>query len=164
MNSNSMNTGHSISRQTTGKNAGKESLLSIPKVNNNEVNQRSESNVWQVLASKYDVRNATFEEIVDMANSLYKVGEIALEEVATLTFDNERATNHIKQLLNRGVLPGQVTAQINLYQTEANENGRRDWIAEFEASANEAFQYGDLISYQNHTKTANILKQLKQTD
>ncbi len=53
--------------------------------------------VYEELSTNYDVRNATFEEIVEISNVLYNSGEITLKEHAVITFDFERATNNLKQ-------------------------------------------------------------------
>lgn len=45
-----------------------------------------------------------------------------------------------------------------MYETPSNNNGERDWIAEFEARKEKDFKYGNLIGYQIKTKTLNVLQ------
>ncbi|OMP67239.1 hypothetical protein [Domibacillus epiphyticus] len=111
--------------------------------------------LYHSLATKYDVRNATFEEITDVANSLYKAGEISLREVAVLTFDYERAAQSIRKNAN-----GSVSSNFSMYETAANENGKRDWIAEFELRAAKDFKYGNLVGHSNKMKILSVLQRL----
>lgn len=118
--------------------------------------EKKPSTIYGELSSQYDVRNATFEEIVELSKALYEVGEISLAEHATLTFDYGRATNYLQQNA-----PG-VPSSFNMYETSADHNGRRDWIAEFEARASKSFQFGNLIGYQSNTKIVELLEGLSR--
>lgn len=115
---------------------------------------KNSSTVYEELSGKYDVRNATFEEVVEISNVLYGAGEISLAEHALITFDYERATNYLKRNA-----PG-VPANFNMYETSADSNGRRDWIAEFGARASSHFKYGNLVGYQTNSKVLAILQKL----
>ncbi|MEK5231736.1 hypothetical protein MHB42_08140 [Lysinibacillus sp. FSL K6-0232] len=115
------------------------------------------NNVWEELSQTYNIRNATFNEVKEVAARLYKAGEITLKEVVTLTFDYERATNYIKQHA-----PIHVSANFNMYETDADELGRRDWIAEFGARAQKDLQFGNLVGYSAKTKILTILQQLEK--
>ncbi|MEK4425458.1 hypothetical protein [Solibacillus sp. FSL K6-1523] len=116
--------------------------------------QKDSSTVYEELSSKYDVRSATFEEIVEISNALFEAGEISSKEHMLMTFDFERATNHLKQNV-----PG-VPSSFNMCETPADRNGRRDWIAEFGARASKNFKFGNLIGYQSNMKAVNILQRL----
>ena len=116
--------------------------------------QKDSSTVYKDLSRKYDVRNATFEEIVEISNVLYEAGEITLTEHTLITFDYERATNYLKRNT-----PG-VPANFNMHETSANSNGQRDWIAEFGARASSHFKYGNLVGYQTNSKIIAILQKL----
>lgn len=105
------------------------------------------------ISTKYDVRNATFDEIVEMSNELYEAGEISLKEHAVLTFDFGRATTNLKQNA-----PGYIPSSFDMYETAANSSGQRDWIAEFSARASKDFMYGNLIGHQNHMKIIDLLE------
>lgn len=113
------------------------------------------TNIWEEVASKYDVRKASFDEIKAISKELYDAGEISVKEVAFLTFDRGRATNYLKQ--NMPVL---IPDSFDMYETTSNSNGERDWIAEFEARAQKDFKYGNLIGYQNKMEVLKILQQL----
>lgn len=123
-------------------------------VQENHVGKNNASNVWEDLSNKYDVKNATFDDIVDIANSLYEAGEISLKEVALMTFDYERATNDLKQRF------GGASSDFSMFVTEANENGKRNWIEEFKERANKQFGFGNLIGHSNNLNIYNILQKL----
>lgn len=116
--------------------------------------QKDSSTVYEELSGKYDVGNATFEEVVEISNALYEAGEISLKEHMLITFDFERATNHLKQNA-----PG-VPSNFNMYETAADSNGRRDWIAEFGARASKNLKFGNLIGYESNKKILDILERL----
>lgn len=117
--------------------------------------QKDSSAIYKELSSRYDVRNATFEEITEMSKALYGVGKISFKEHAVLTFDFDKATNYLKRHA-----PGYIAADFDMYETFANSAGQRDWIAEFEARASKDFKYGNLIGYQSKMKVLNILERL----
>jgi len=116
---------------------------------------KNSSTVYEELSGKYDVRNATFGEVTEIADALYKAGEIMLGEVAALTFDYDRATNNLKQ--HAGM---RVSADFSMYKTSANGNGQRDWIAEIGARASTNFKYGNLVGYQINSKVLAILQKI----
>ncbi len=126
-------------------------------VGETDTKQKDSSAVYKELSDKYDVRKATFGEIVEISNALYKAGEISLTEHAVLIFDFDRATNNIKQHA-----PGYIAANFDMYETVANSDGQRDWIAEFEARASKDFKYGNLIGYQSKMKVLDILERLSR--
>ncbi|MFF5996017.1 hypothetical protein AAGS61_14885 [Lysinibacillus sp. KU-BSD001] len=111
--------------------------------------------IYEELSSKYDVRNATFEQIVDISHALYEAGELSFLEVSILTFDYGRATESIKVAAK-----GSVSSSFDMYETKANAMGQRDWIAEFEARATKDLQYGHLIGHSHKKKILHILQQL----
>ncbi|MCK1999637.1 hypothetical protein MPH47_20835 [Psychrobacillus psychrodurans] len=117
--------------------------------------QANSSNTWEELSGKYDVRNATFEEIVEISNTLYEAGEISFKEHGVLTFDYGRATNHLKQ-----ILAGRTSAGFDMHATSANSDGKRDWIAEYEARASKDFKIGNLIGYQSKMNVLTLLQRL----
>ncbi|MGG0670067.1 hypothetical protein [Sporosarcina koreensis] len=120
------------------------------------ITQKDSSIVYEELSSRYDVRNATFGELVELSSALYEAGEISLKEHALITFDYERATNYLKRNA-----PG-VPSNFNMYETSADSNGRRDWIAEFGARASKNFKFGNLIGYQSNMKAVEILERLSR--
>ncbi|GKV66484.1 MULTISPECIES: hypothetical protein [unclassified Sporosarcina] len=77
--------------------------------------------LYRELAGKYDVRQATFGEIIELSNALYEAGEISLKEHAVLTFDYDRAANNLKRQA-----PGYVPIDFTMYETVAASNGQRD--------------------------------------
>ncbi|WP_099157045.1 hypothetical protein [Virgibacillus ndiopensis] len=120
------------------------------------------SKVWEGLSSKYDVRNATFDDIVDIADSLYQSGEISLKSVASLTFNYDKASQDIMQFAKSSQTAGPVSPDFSLFETKANASGQRDWIEEFEIRANNNYSHGNLLGYDNNMKTLNILRKLER--
>lgn len=53
--------------------------------------------MYKELSGNYDVRNATFKEVVAISNVLYEAGEIPYKEHSILTFDFGRATDDLKR-------------------------------------------------------------------
>lgn len=125
-----------------------------------DVTPTSNENVWDELSQMYDVRNATFDEIKEIANTLYKEGAISLKEVVLLTFDYGRATDYMKQAARQTSLP--VATNFSMYETNADEFGRRDWIAEFSAQAKKQFKLGNLVGHSSRLKIVNLLEQLER--
>ncbi|WP_342505031.1 hypothetical protein [Sporosarcina sp. FSL K6-2383] len=113
------------------------------------------SALYEEISGKYDVRNATFEELSEISKILYEAGEITLKEHALITFDFGRATDYLKQNA-----PGYVSADFSMYKTAANSNGQRDWLAEFGARAADHFKFGNLVGYQTNSKVFAILEKL----
>lgn len=153
MNISSVTPYQATSSQTMKAEASEKRAFKLPVVTTPE---KKPSTIYKEISSKYDVRNATFEEIVELSKALYEVGEISLAEHATLTFDYDRATDNLKRHA-----PG-VPSNFNMYETSADHNGRRDWIAEFEARASKSFQFGHLIGYQSNTKIVELLERLSR--
>jgi len=124
---------------------------------NEEIPSATYENVWEELSQTYDVRNATFDDIKEIATTLYNAGEITFEEMAIWTFDYERATNDIRRHA-----PVPVSANFNMYETDTDEFGRRDWITEFGARAKKDLQLGNLVGYSVKTKILNTLAKLEK--
>ncbi|MGG3799584.1 hypothetical protein [Metabacillus fastidiosus] len=136
-----------------------ESAFSINKTiapeKNGTLTQSGSSDVWKEISSKYNVRKATFEEVKEISLRLYEAGEISFLEHATLTFDHAKVANDIK---HRARVP--VSPNFSMYETSSNQNGERDWIAEFEARVKKDFKYGNVLGYQSNMKVFNILQRL----
>ena len=117
----------------------------------------SDGAIFEELASKYDIRNATFEEVKEIGHALYEAGEMTVKQLMMLTFDYDRATQSIKMATN-----GQASPNFTMYETAANADGKRDWIAEFTARAAKDRQYGNLVGYANKNEIISILQLLKK--
>ena len=118
---------------------------------------KDSSALYKELSAKYDVRNSTFDEMVEISTALYEAGEISLLDHSFLTFDFERAEHNLRRLD-----PSRVSADFSLYETPTNAYGQRDWIAEFKARAEKKFSFGNLIGHQHSTKISNILERLSR--
>ena len=113
------------------------------------------SNVYEEIGSKYDVRNATFEEFSEIANTLYEAGEITFLQSSLMRFDYDRATRELKSELGNKVAP-----DFSLYETYSDSSGRRDWISEWEARLSKDMRY-DVMGFHH---TQGILKVLKRLE
>ena len=134
------------------------SIIEKAEVNGQHSNSitKDPSKLYEELSSNYDVRNATFEDIVKISDALYEAGEISGFEHMILTFDYGHATNDAK-----ANSPGfNVPADYDMYETKADSNGRRNWIKEFEARASKDLKFNNLIGHQSKTKVLNILERL----
>lgn len=111
-------------------------------------------NIWQELANRYNVENTSFENISQIAKSLYDAGEISLQDVMTMTFDYARATEDLKNRIQ------DIPSQFTMFETMPDSFGKMNWLLEFEARAQKNFNYGNLLSYQNNMRILDILKQI----
>lgn len=111
--------------------------------------------IYDELASKYDIRNATFEEVKEIGHALYEAGAMTLKQLMMLTFDYDRATEYIKIAASGKALPN-----FTMYETAADKEGKRDWIAEFAARAAKDRQYGNLIGSAAKQEILSILQLL----
>ncbi|GAB6085221.1 hypothetical protein [Alkaliphilus crotonatoxidans] len=103
------------------------------------------SNIWDEIAKDSNIRNASFEELCNISTQLYEAEEISLLTHSTLTFDPGRCT-----LLTR--------SDINL--TPTDEDGRRNWIAEYQARANRDLKMGNVDGYVQNNDILKILNRL----
>ncbi|MEE1131082.1 MAG: hypothetical protein UHX00_05565 [Caryophanon sp.] len=109
------------------------------------------------IASRYDVRSMTFEQLTDMANELHDAGAMTFQEMMMMTFDYGRATDYIKQAANGNAAPN-----FTMYETAADDAGRIDWIAEFTARAAKDQKYGNLIGQSNKMNIVQLLQSLQR--
>ena len=115
----------------------------------------SDEVIFDELAGKYDIRNTTFEEVKEVAHALYEAGAMTTKQLMVLTFDYDRATKYIKTAAN-----GQASTNFTMFETAADADGKRDWIAEFTARAAKDRQYGNLVGYANKNEIISILQLL----
>lgn len=115
------------------------------KKNTDQVDNNSED-IWQKLAKKYNIRNATFDELCDMSKKLYEAGQISLFHHAILTFNPSKSPQPIKP---------------NRCLTGADDDGKRDWIAEYEARAAKDLKVGNMMGYMVNKDIIRILERLQ---
>ncbi|MBS4539567.1 hypothetical protein GOQ27_13920 [Clostridium sp. D2Q-11] len=100
--------------------------------------------IWKRLGEKYDVTNATFEEICEIGKELYKAKEITLLELGHLTLDLSR-------------LPG-VKENSFIYQFY---KGRKNWIEAFKDRAKNQLSFGNMSAYHDFMKCAQYLRRIE---
>jgi hypothetical protein len=107
--------------------------------------------IWKELSGKHNIRSATYEEIDDISLQLYERGEISLFQRALITDDLSKIPQpFIQQSLKN-----------NGYLTQTTQDGKRDWIREFEAKAMQQLKFGNVKGYTDYQNIAiNILKRL----
>lgn len=119
-------------------------------VNNSDTASKDASkDIWTELGSKYDIRHATFDELCEIANQLYSAGQITLGDLAIMTFDWKRAADDLRKD------HPDVVDDLNL--VPADSEGRRDWIAEFDARAKRAFSQGNDFGYIHNQRLVDVL-------
>lgn len=116
------------------------------------------SDIWAELVEKYDVRNATFEEISEATYKLYEAGEVSFQDLTVLTFDWNRAAKYLRQNVKNATVP--IRSDLNL--TSANAEGKRDWIAEYKARVKRDLDIGNLLGYANNQSALKILNRLDE--
>ncbi|MBT2216046.1 hypothetical protein KK120_09455 [Virgibacillus dakarensis] len=149
---------HALSAKSAIRNTETEDQFSkeVEKTQNTSLMEKDTSNIWEELSKKYDVTNATFDELKEISMSLYKYGEISFKEHAILTFDFDRGAESLKEEIS-GLSPN-----FTMYATQADASGKRNWIEEFQARADRAFGYGNLIGHHTNLSLAGILQRLER--
>lgn len=89
--------------------------------------------IWNELSQEYDIHHATFAELCAISQQLYNAKQISLADHACLSFDPTR-------------IPG--VDKANFYFTPADQSGKRDWIAEYQARADFELKNGNPANYQ----------------
>ncbi|MBU1616097.1 hypothetical protein KJ693_12420 [bacterium] len=106
------------------------------------------SKVLDELAQKYDVRNATLDEIGEIGVKLFNVGIISMTEFCGMGFDPDHF----------GECP---MLQHTFFTTSADSNGRRDWVTEYEKRAERSLkEYNSIENYISDTGVAKVLKEI----
>ncbi len=120
--------------------------------NSGNESKDASKDIWTELGNKYDIHNATFDELCEIATTLYKKGAISGGECAIMTFDWKRAADDLRKD------HPDVVADLNLVPADSED--RRDWISEFDARAKRDFSQGNNIGYIHNQKLADILRQI----
>ena len=116
--------------------------------------KEASKDIWAELGGRYDIRHATFDELCEVADKLYSAGQISLLDHAMITFDWKRAADDLRKD------HPDVVADFNI--TPADAEGRRDWIAEFEARAKRVFSQGNDGGYVHNQKLVEILLRISR--
>lgn len=102
-------------------------------------------NVWQQAGARFDPRCATFEELAQLALLLYRQGAVSVLEYLLLASSPEDETAAFGDVLF----------------TPADDAGRCDWIAEFEARREAARYYGHFASVESMERVLDGLKRVE---
>lgn len=107
------------------------------------------TSVWDRLSQQYDIHNATFNDLKAIASQLYQAGQIDLLHLGILTFD-------LTPLYRKLGYPPEIQFLI-----PSDQFGRRDWIAEWEARAEQQLKLGNTLGYQRDRECLEILRRLE---
>lgn len=116
------------------------------KINTNfQSKEEANNDIWKKLSERFDVRNATFDDICEIGRELYKAKEISLLELGHITLDVSK-------------LPGvKENSDISLFY-----KGKKDWIKAFEERAKNQLSYGNMSGYNAFMKSASYLKKISK--
>lgn len=145
------NATHSVLTRASAANKNEVSYKAtrpMPETQATSVPQQKSGPDLKELTGKYNIRNATFAELNELASALYQAGEISHQDLATLTFNYDKALSDLRE--HQGI------SQPFPYQ----ENERRDWIEVFRDRAESSRQTGNLLGYHNRMNVVNILERL----
>lgn len=106
---------------------------------------KDSTDIWVELASKYNIKNATFEELSNLSTELYKAGEISLFEHGLMTLRDPSKSSLFKFTNNL---------------TAADKYGRRDWVVEFQARMERDQKINNDLGYKNNLRAFEILSRL----
>lgn len=118
---------------------------SIPSIDSVEKIKDNSTGIWSELKDKYDIRNATFDELSNISSQLYKAGEISLLDHAIITFNPSKSKLAVKP---------------NINATQGTQDGRRDWIVEFQSRAYRELKNNNLQGYIQNKRISGILSRL----
>lgn len=107
---------------------------------------QSALDVWKQLGQEYDVASMSVESMTVVSLTLYENNEINLFEHSILSFDASA---------------GQLGEEADIFRTEADEDGKRDWIAEFQARLEEHQASGDTSAAASDQRILSILERLQ---
>ncbi len=108
--------------------------------------KNAKMDIYEQIAQDYDIRNATHKELCTISRKLYDEGEISLFEHGLLTIKLE--------------LPAY--KNYSYFLTKADRNGKRDWIAEYEARLAENTRIGNTKGQIYDRKLIDVLKLLQR--
>lgn len=111
---------------------------------------KSSEEIWSELGSKYDIHNATFDELCEISSNLLSEGKISPLDYGTLTL--------VPKILDQAAENS--AAKKYVFCTSVNSEGRRDWIAELEAQGSQQLRFGNMNGYVQYQNLAKLLKKL----
>jgi len=104
----------------------------------------TEPPIWGELRGKYDIRNATIDEMSAISKELYQAGEISLKDHGLML--SLKWVENIKAQSNPGVSTG--------------SSVRVDWIKEYEARIEFDRRMGNTLGQANNRTVLSIVKRL----
>lgn len=105
-----------------------------------------QASVWRDVGQRYNVRSMTLEDMDAMTGELYQAGAITLLDRAVLSLD----PTHLE-------VDGQPLSEDAIRLTRADAQGRRDWLAEYQAQRADALARGDAQSAAMDERMLDIL-------
>jgi hypothetical protein len=116
--------------------------------------------MWNELAQKYDITNASFNEICTISRKLYDAKQISLLEHSQLSFMPRALANHLKNI--QKIMPDAKNHPLLTLRDTTNnwEEEKINWIEEFEAKMELSKKGGCFRAYNNQKKVVGFLKRL----
>ncbi|MFH1896968.1 MAG: hypothetical protein ABH886_01815 [Candidatus Desantisbacteria bacterium] len=130
-----------------------ESFSSILEKEKMKLKTNNSPSIREELGKQYDIRKTTFEEFCDIALKLEETGEISHLDASVMTLDKTRKEDGTRN---------SDSAFAMQFATQADKDGKWDWVAEFEARAKQDLEYGSVQNYRQDQNIANFLKLLDQ--
>lgn len=116
---------------------------------------KSREDIYAQIAKNYDIRSASHKEICEIAKELRESGAITGIECAVLTFNPDpHLPDYIKQNY----------PNYRFSLTKADHNGKRDWIAEYEARIQRDKQIGNTQGVIHDKKILDVLMRLQKKE
>lgn len=110
-------------------------------------NNNNNTDIWNELSSKYNIRSASFDELCEISSKLYQSGQITLLDHMLLTFDPTKLYQQIKSNITPAIYNGKT---------------KTDWVAEYEARSEYDLKMGNMMGNKNNKNILNILIHLQK--
>ncbi|MFY9377649.1 MAG: hypothetical protein WAP58_05580 [Peptococcia bacterium] len=109
--------------------------------------------IYKLISEKYDIRKASYAELCDMTKALYDYGIITSGERALILFNPKLYPPEFIRLNY---------PNYRYFLLETDDNGRRDWLQEFEARIEKNYAEGNSNSAKYRERLLEILKRLER--
>ncbi len=113
---------------------------------------KEDPKVWKQLARQYDITHASFAEVKTVARKLYDAKQISFSDFAALTFNPQEGPQW--KSMTKGI------KNPRWWLTEADSSGKRNWVAEWEARAEQQRKLGNPSGAKKDEYLAQILRGL----
>lgn len=117
------------------------------------VSLKPSRDVYKLITQQYNIRKASYEELCEMSSMLYEYGEISGSDHAILIFNPEIAPPEFIKLKD---------PNYSYFLTTTDQDGRRDWLLEFEARIKKNYATGNPHGAAYRERLLDILRRLER--